>query len=234
MNPFAILAASFMGREGCGNDRTSLRPWPAPVAEALERGEFEALHWRTLFRSEASRFGRMDLLSRLGLMAVELLDAGLETMEPAQREAVGVCVETRSGCTAADVQFLQTPLASTFASTLPSTVVGEICIRHRFRGPVMCLLPVFEPGGSLEIARGWLQRGEAGACVCVACDLMDKKFAACTLSPHDAPSGGWQSCAVWIGRRTGASREHPWRRNSLPRLAHSLVARGVNVPNPGA
>jgi 3-oxoacyl-(acyl-carrier-protein) synthase len=230
MNPFAVLAASFIGGEGFGNDRTRLRPWPETVAGALQRGELEALSWSTLFRSETSRFGRMDLLSRLGLMAVELLDAGFETLEPARRDAVGVCVETCSGCTATDAQFLQTPLAGIFAYTLPSTVLGEICIRHRFRGPILCLLPVSGQGGSLEAAMGWLNRGEADACVCVACDLMDKKFAASALSPHDAPGGGWQSCAVLIGRRTGASREHPWRPDSLPRLARSLVIGGGHRP----
>jgi hypothetical protein len=159
-------------------------------------------------------------------MAVELLDAGFEALEPAQRDAVGVCVETCSGCIAADAQFLQTPMAGTFAYTLPSTVLGEICIRHRFRGPVLCLLPVSGRGGWLEAALGWLNRGEADACVCVACDLMDKKFAASITSPHDAPGGGWQSCAILIGRRTGAGREHPLRPESLPRLARSLVIGG--------
>jgi len=226
MSQFAILAASFMGREGCGNDRTGLRPWPAEVSGPLERGELEALRWSTLFDSETSRFGRMDMLSRLGLMAVELLDAGFETLEAARRDEVGVCVETRSGCTATDDLFLQMPLASTFAYTLPSTVLGEICIRHRFRGPVLCLLPVSGQGGSVETALGWLNRGEAGACVCVSCDLMDKRFAASMLSPHDAPSGGWQSCAVLIGRRTGARRGQPWRPEPLPRLARLLVGLG--------
>jgi 3-oxoacyl-(acyl-carrier-protein) synthase len=231
MNEFAILAASFMGREGWGNDRTRLRPWPESVAGALQRGEVEALRWGTLFSSETSRFGRMDLLSRLGLMAVELLDAGIETMDAAQRNAVGVCVETRSGCTATDAQFLQTPLASAFAYTLPSTVLGEICIRHRFRGPVLCLAPVAGQGGSVEAALGWLNRGEAGACVCVACDVMDKRFAASVLSPQDVPGGGWQGCAVLIGCGTDASGGQPLQPDSLPRLARSLVASGIGAPN---
>ena len=231
MNHFGMLAASFIDADGYGNDRTGPRPWPAPVAEALQRGELEALRWSTLFSSETSRFGRMDLLSRLGLMAVELLDARFEAMEPAQRDAVGVCVETRSGCTVTDMRFLQMPLASTFAYTLPSTVVGEICIRHRFRGPVMCLLPVPGQDGSLETALGWLNRGEAGACVCVACDLLEKKIATSLLLSDDVPPGGWQGCAVLIGRRTDASHDHLRRLDSLPRLARSLCALGPAIPS---
>ena len=234
MNDFAILATSFIGADGYGNDQTGRRPWPTPVAEELQDGNLEALRWSTLFSSETSRFGRMDPLSRLGLMAVELLNAGIETMEPAKRDALGVCVETRSGCTVTDMRFLQMPLASTFAYTLPSTVVGEICIRYRFRGPVMCLLPVSGQGDALETALGWLNRGEADTCVCVACDVVDKRIAASMLSPDDTPTGGWQGCAVLIGRRAGASREYPCRLDSLPRLARSLCALTKSTPNPAA
>lgn len=231
MSDFGILAASFMNREGYGNDRTGLRPWPALLADALRRGELEALRWSTLFTSEVSRFGRMDLFSRLGLMAVELLDADFPSMQPVQRDATGVCVETLSGSTATDRRFLQMPLASTFAYTLPSTVLGEICIQHRFRGPVMCLLPVRGQAGSLETARGWLKRGESSAAVCVACDLPDKKIAAAVLSTHDAIIDDWLGCAVLIGSRTGAIREHPWRSGTLPQLARSLCT--LNNPAPG-
>jgi hypothetical protein len=233
MNELVIQAASFLGLEGCGNDRTGLRPWPAPVQAALQRGELESLHWGTIFDSQTSRFGRMDILSRLGLMAVELLDAGFEAMAPAQREAVGVCVETTSGCTATDRRFLQMPLASTFAYTLPSTVVGEICIRHRFRGPVLCLLPAPGQPGSLETVLGWLNRGEAEACLCVACDQLDKRIAASVLSPDDMPAGGWRGCAALVGRRTGGSRERRWRPEPLPRLAWSLCSWGGETPKHG-
>jgi 3-oxoacyl-(acyl-carrier-protein) synthase len=222
MNQFSILAASHLGPSGYGNDLTGLRPWPMPLADALRRGEMDKLHWCDVCTSESSRFGRMDVLSRLGLMAVELLDAGLPELEPAQREAVGVCVETRSGSLVADCRFLQMPLASTFAYTLPSTVVGEICIRHRFRGPVMCLLPGSRQAGSLETALGWLKRGQAEVCVCVACDFVNKEVAARLPLPDDMPSGGWQGCAILVGRSAGHDRRHPWHAGLLANIAQAL------------
>lgn len=233
MNSTVVLAASFIGAEGYGNDRTGLCPWPGPVAEAIARGELDALHWSTLFKSETSRFGRMDMLSRLGLMAVELLNASFERMEPARRDAVGVCVETQAGSLATDLRFLQMPLASTFAYTLPSTVIGEICIRHRFRGPVVCLLPGPGQTGSLPAAAGWLNRGEADTCVCVACDVLDKKIASPVFTPHDEPTNGWQACAVWLGPGVGASRERSLRLGSLSRLARSLCAPSQKASEPG-
>ncbi len=234
MNEFVVRGASFVGAEGFGNHRIGLRPWPASIAAALGAGELEALRWGTLFDSEGGRFGRMDQLSRLGLMAVELLSAEFDGMEPAQRDCVGVCVETRSGCVTTDFRFMQMPLASTFAYTLPSTVVGEICIRYHFRGPVMCLLPVSDHAASVETALGWLRRGEALAAVCVSCDLLDQKIAPFMLSAHHAPSGGWQSCAVLIGPRAAGASEPAPALDSLPRLARSLCAAVHGEPGTGA
>jgi 3-oxoacyl-(acyl-carrier-protein) synthase len=222
MNPFTVLAASYLGPEGYGNDRTGLFPWPGPLADALRQGEWEALRWSSLFTSETSRFGRMDFLSRLGLMAVELLDAGFASLAPAQRDRVGVCAESRSGSVATDVRFLQMPLASTFAYTIPSTVVGEICIRHRFRGPVMCLLPGPGQGGSLEMAQGWLARGEADACLCVGCDHLDKEVAPWLPLPHHLSSGGWMGCAALVGKRPAHGRECRWPPDPLETVARSL------------
>jgi hypothetical protein len=227
MNPFTIQAASYLGPEGHGNDRTGLRPWSGPSAGALQRGDLETLHWSTLFASETSRFGRMDLLSRLGLMAVELLGDGFEHLGPAQRDSMGLCVESRSGSLATDWRFLQQPLASTFAYTLPSTVIGEICIRHRFRGPVMCLLPIPGQVGSLETALGWLTRGEAEGCLCVASDVADKEVARrLSLGEHALPAG-WQGGAVWLGNSAGRDWQHPWQPGPLAALARTLCLEGA-------
>lgn len=140
LSELAVLAASYVGPEGHGNDLTGLRPWPSELAGPFQRGDLDALHWSLLFSGDATRFGRMDLMCRLGLIAAELLDAGFETRAPGERERIGVCVETRVGSLVTDLQFLQTPRPSLFTYTLPSTVMGEVCIRHRLQGPVLCLL----------------------------------------------------------------------------------------------
>lgn len=217
-----VQAVSYLGPEGWGNDRLGLRSWPSETAAALESGDLERLHWSSLFSTDPSRFGRMDGLSRLGLMAVELLDAGFGDLDPARRDAMGVCVETRSGSLATDVRFLRLATAGTFAYTLPSTVLGEVCIRYRFRGPVLCL----QPGGSdqgeaLEVALGWLKRGEAEACVCIGCELPDKEVAARLALPEHARLGDWHGCAVLVGRQTRESGGPLWPCGSLSSLARA-------------
>ena len=221
----AILAASYLGPEGFGNDQTGLRDWPAPLGEALRRGEIEELRWSALFKSEAQRFARMDWLSRLGLMAVELLDAHFETRDAKDLEQTGVCVETAAGCLTSDAEFLRLPRPTVFSYTLPSTVIGEICIRHRFKGPMLCLM---SSGNStraaLDEAAAWLREGSAKSCLCVSCEAVSPDAAA-LLPPDLALENPWQACALLLGRKSGASREHALGKSTLTdtcrRLCHA-------------
>jgi len=158
-----MMTASYIGPEGYGNSRTGLKPWPTELAAAVARGEIPDTTWAALFPSSCPRFGRMDGLSRLGLMAVELLG-----VEFADKDDVGVCLETNSGSIVADRQFLRTHSPSVFTYTLPSTAIGEICIRHRLRGPVLCLMTLTGDGlQAPQQAQAWLQTREARSCLCL-------------------------------------------------------------------
>jgi hypothetical protein len=141
----------------------------------------------------------MDGLSRVGLMAVELLGVDWSQRD---RDGVGVCVETRLGSLATDVRFLETLSPSVFTYTLPSTVMGEVCIRHRLRGPVLCLLPGGDAEGcrAMEVAAEWLGRGEATSCLALVCEAVDKKIAGRLSLADDPAPCGWQSAAVLLSR----------------------------------
>jgi 3-oxoacyl-(acyl-carrier-protein) synthase len=168
-----------------------------------------------LFKSEAQRFARMDWLSRLGLMAVELLDAHFETRDATDREQTGVCVETTAGCLTSDVEFLRLPRPTVFSYTLPSTVIGEICIRHRFKGPMLCLM---SSGNStraaLDEAAAWLREGSAKLCLCVSCEAVSPD-AASLLPPDLALENMWQACAVLLGHSENSPREKPFATGAL-------------------
>jgi len=130
-------------------------------------GEIPDGAWAARFPNvSCSRFGRMDALSRLGLMAVEAWG-----VEFADRDEVGVVLETKYGSLLADRQFLRTNSPSVFTYTLPSTAIGEICIRHKLRGPVLCLMTATGDGRqALEQAQTWLATGEVKSCLCVCAD----------------------------------------------------------------
>ena len=119
------------------------------------------------------RFGRLDLLSRLGLLAVESLGFDFSSV-PSDR--VGVCLAVRAGSISTDIDYWNGrndpggPSPMLFTYTLPSSGIGEIAIRHRLTGPVLCV--VGEEATALAEAQNWIERGEADVVVCVYCDAI--------------------------------------------------------------
>lgn len=225
-NSMAILAASYVGPEGHGNDLTGLRPWTPDLAGPFQRGELDTLHWSLLCSGDASRFGRMDLMCRLGMIATELLDARFEQREPGERERMGVCVETRAGSLVTDLQFLQTPRPSLFTYTLPSTVIGEVCIRHRLQGPVLCLLtgPATDGrSGAISVALDWLRTGAADAVLCLGCEAVTRQLGESGFAPEIAQPGVWHGAALLLGRRTGNPRERALAGGSVVATCRTLV-----------
>jgi 3-oxoacyl-(acyl-carrier-protein) synthase len=226
MNPPAVLAASYLGPEGFGNDLTGLRPWPWPLAEELARGELAGLHWSLLSASDPSRFLRMDLMCRLGFMAVELLDAHFEARPAVQRDRLGVCVESFTGSLDTDIRFAQTPRPSIFAYTLPSTVIGEICIRFGFRGPVLSLVAE-RPGGENAgtEAAAWLATGEADLALCLSLEALNPSTARTLPLPPALAPCLWHGAALLLGREDGSPRAKPFLAGPLAAACQRWVCR---------
>ena len=230
MTAAVIKAASWLNSDGYGNDLTGMHQWPQEIEHAIRSGNPEAAHWSILFSSDAARFGRMDLMSRLGLMAAELLDAGLAEMPQKTRDRLGICVETTAGSLSTDLKFLQTPRASLFTYTLPSTVIGEICIRYRVRGPLLCLIcGALTTEDALSEAVHWLRTGEAEGCICLFCDVLDRDVVSALGTPAVWPGPRWEACALLVGPSTGAAREYnvlePSVRANCARLCKSQDSR---------
>ena len=211
MSNLMIHAASYLGPEGFGNDLTGLRPWPAPLADNLARGELDGLHWSLLSNSDPSRFLRMDLMCRLGFMAAELLNLSFEAMPDARRERLGVCVESFTGSLDTDIRFAQTPRPSIFAYTLPSTVIGEICIRHRLKGPVLSLISADTSGRNVTVeAAEWLRSGDADMVLCLGIEALNRSTAASLSLPEALAPRGWHGAALLLGRSENLPREKPF------------------------
>ena len=120
-----------------------------------------------------SRFGRLDLLSQLAVIAVESL--GVDFSEFA-RDRIGICLNARAGSLSTDVEYWRGrdevggPSPLLFTYTLPSSAVGEIAIRHHLTGPNLCLVGSDE--GVLTEASQWIHRREVDGCVCISCDAV--------------------------------------------------------------
>jgi 3-oxoacyl-(acyl-carrier-protein) synthase len=146
-----------------------------------------------------TRFGRLDLMSQLALLAVESLGINFEAM---MRDRISICLSACAGSLSTDVEYWKGrdavggPSPTLFAYTLPSAAVGEIAIRHRLMGPNLCFV-----GGDSSVlaeAADLIRRGEAGGCVCVACDVIT---AAAAEMIHASPAA--EACALFLTRGDG-------------------------------
>lgn len=122
------------------------------------------------------KFYKMDLLSRLGFLAVEWLNPEIDKERPFD---TGIICSTHQGCLEVDKAFNHS--RETFASpalfvyTLPNIVLGEICIRNNIKGPQVCLI---EEGSNAELlcenALSLLNRGRARDCIVGHIDATEK------------------------------------------------------------
>ncbi len=225
MNDCVIHAASRLGPDGFGNDLTGLRAWPASLQENLRRGELDGLHWSHLSAADPSRFLRMDLMCRLGFLAVELLAVDFDALPDARRERLGVCVESFAGSLDTDIRFLQTPRPSTFAYTLPSTVIGEICIRHRFKGPVLSLIsPDTQGANALAEGAEWVRLGDAEMTLCLGIEAWNRSTVGAIAWPESLSPRHWHALALLLGRPENSPREKPLTAGSLHEVCRKRCA----------
>lgn len=163
-----------------------------------------------------TRFGRLDLMSQLALLAVESLGIGFNLLP---RDRVAICLAARAGSLSTDVEFWQGrndiggPSPTLFAYTLPSAAIGEIAIRNRLTGPNLCFVGTGDI--ALRESAHLLRRGEADACVCVACSVLTPAAAAII----QAPAAG-RTCALFL--RPG--NEGFYRLREIDRDMESLCA----------
>ena len=126
------------------------------------------------------KFYRMDKLCKLGFLAVEYLLAG----NPACRidESTAIVLSNSSGSLDSDLAHLQNieqPSPAIFVYTLPSTVIGEIAIRHGIKGETAFFVcehaddPVTQ-----QYAANLLANGTANSCITGWVEYTDEQYLA--------------------------------------------------------
>jgi 3-oxoacyl-(acyl-carrier-protein) synthase len=146
-----------------------------------------------------TRFGRMDLMSQLALLAVESLKINFDELP---KDRVAICLAAGAGSLSTDVEYWKGRdtaggLSPTlFTYTLPSAAIGEIAIRFRMTGPNLCFV-----GGAKNVlpeAMDLIQRGEADGCVCVSANVISHELAQKISAPVTA-----KACALFLRRGGG-------------------------------
>jgi 3-oxoacyl-(acyl-carrier-protein) synthase len=125
-----------------------------------------------------TRFGRMDLLSQLALLAVEKLGVNFDELP---RDRIAICLAAPAGSLSTDAEYWKGrdqaggPSPTLFTYTLPSAPLGEIAIRHRLTGPNLCFIST--GGEVLDEATELLRQGEADGCVCICANVVSPTLA---------------------------------------------------------
>ncbi len=91
------------------------------------------------------KFFKMDTLSKWAWLGAEALlrQDGAWVYEGFPKEQVGLVLATLDGCLEADKKYADSMATvaspALFVYTLPNIMLGEICIRHGFKGEQLCL-----------------------------------------------------------------------------------------------
>ncbi len=106
------------------------------------------------------KFHKMDPPCQWAYLASEWLLSGPESPLNAgiPMDRVALVMGSRSGCLETDLSFYQSmemvPSPALFVYTLPNIMMGEICIRHGFKGEQLCLIDESLP---LPLARHYVE-----------------------------------------------------------------------------
>ncbi len=187
MGDAVITAAGMIDARGWGGSHFPWRTWEETAASGKGEGaakpsSLTSFRWADLFGQPSRSFARADPLTRIASAAAELLSPAFESADAEGRASIGVYMGTSSGSLEVDGQYwlhlkregAGSPMLFTY--TLPSTALGEIAIRHKLRGPILCLL--LTPGENTQVlaeACRAIRLGEAESLVCVYANAVESE-----------------------------------------------------------
>lgn len=128
--PIYLKAASYIDESGYGaiNNINSWSNTPNASPDTAK--------WKHIFQTNNKTFGRLDTLSKITLIASELVMSQLPSTNP----NTGIIFSSETGSLKTDLEFFkttQTPDGASptiFSHTLPSTAAANAAIRHGLKG----------------------------------------------------------------------------------------------------
>ena len=132
------------------------------------------------FSGQYSKFHKMDNLCKLGWLAAEvlLLEKPLDGYAP---EETGLVLANRSASLDTDLKYYATvkefPSPALFVYTLPNIVMGEISIRHGFKGEnVFFTTPAYDAALVNAYVKQLFAENAVAACLCGWVEVIDQQY----------------------------------------------------------
>ena len=135
------------------------------------------------FQLKYPKFYKMDNLSKLGLLAAEVLLNDGSVADNYQPGEIGVVLANASSSLDTDIRYFETikNIASpaVFVYTLPNIMIGEICIRHNFKGEnAFFIFETFNAGFIQRYVSNLFNNNNVRACICGWVELMENQYKA--------------------------------------------------------
>jgi hypothetical protein len=127
------------------------------------------------------KFFKMDNLSKLGWLANEILLQGSFDKEKYSPEDVGIVLSNANSSLDNDTKYYETTktMASPalFVYTLPNIVIGEISIRHHFKGEnAFFIFEDFDAEFIEQYVSNLINNNILQCCICGWVDVMNEKY----------------------------------------------------------
>ncbi len=133
------------------------------------------------FNLKYPKFYKMDNLSKLGWLATEILLKERSLSAEYKPKETGVVLANASSSLDTDIKYYETArnIASPalFVYTLPNIVIGEICIRHQFKGEqAFFITEEFDAGFIEQYVGNLINNNILQSCICGWVELMDSHY----------------------------------------------------------
>jgi hypothetical protein len=157
-----------------------LSPDPGPTSSDLAAFLLSAYQH---FGFQYPKFYKMDHLGKLGWLAAELLLSKGFNPGLYQPEDIAVVLSNSNASLDTDYKYMETvkeiPSPAVFVYTLPNIMIGEICIRHKFKGEnAFFVFESFDAGFIHQYVRDLMENATARACICGWVDVLGAEYKA--------------------------------------------------------
>jgi hypothetical protein len=133
------------------------------------------------FDLQYPKFFKMDHLSKLGWLANEVLLQGSFDKEKYSAEDIGIVLSNANASLDTDIKYFETTktMASPaqFVYTLPNIVIGEISIRHHFKGEnAFFIFPAFDAAFVEQYVSNLINNNILQTCICGWVDVLGDEY----------------------------------------------------------
>lgn len=133
------------------------------------------------FEISYPKFYKMDSLSKLGWLTTEILLKDSFHAGKYEPEETGIILANTSSSLDTDIKYYDTvkeiPSPALFVYTLPNIVIGEICIRHNFKGEnAFFIFDAFDTGFIEKYVNNLINNNILQSCICGWVELLDDQY----------------------------------------------------------